>query len=94
MFGGLAMTCSDKLSDVPKGKWVPFFKSLSWRIYVRNFASYMPVTLICDHHVIDGMCCYGYNYVSKWTRLGNGSDGYISRSQMSGLERKIFIYLK
>ncbi|XP_035832303.1 uncharacterized protein LOC110871919 [Helianthus annuus] len=38
---------------VPKGKWVPFFKSLSWRIYVRNFASYMPVTLICDHHVID-----------------------------------------
>ncbi|KAF5822702.1 putative dihydrolipoyllysine-residue acetyltransferase [Helianthus annuus] len=64
-------------TKVPKAKWVPFFKRLSWRIYVRNFASYMPVTLSCDHHVIDGMCCYGYNYVSKWTRLGNGSDGYI-----------------
>ncbi|MFS7920626.1 hypothetical protein Hanom_Chr03g00227051 [Helianthus anomalus] len=48
----------------------------SWRIQVRNFASYMHVMLSCDHHVIDGMCCYGHKYVSKWTWLVKGSDGY------------------
>ncbi|MFS7923551.1 hypothetical protein Hanom_Chr03g00262021 [Helianthus anomalus] len=63
--------------DLSMSHHLAIYVFMSWRIYVRNFASYMPVTLSCDHHVIDGMCCYGYNYVSKWTRLGNGSDGYI-----------------
>ncbi|KAF5810773.1 hypothetical protein HanXRQr2_Chr04g0173571 [Helianthus annuus] len=65
------------LFDLSMSHHLVIYVFRSWRIYVWNFASYMPVTLTCDHHVIDGMCCYGYNYVSKWIRLGNGSDGYI-----------------
>ncbi|MFS8002341.1 hypothetical protein Hanom_Chr13g01200961 [Helianthus anomalus] len=61
----------------------------SWRIQVRNFASYMPVMLICDHHVIDGMCFYGHKYVSKWTWLVNGLDGY--RWYMSGRHVNVFV---